>query len=114
MTEVQWRSCSSPEEMLKYLTDQASPRKLRLYAIGCCRRIWHLLTDERCRYAVNKAQDFVDGRATLADLEAAGRTAAAVARVWGDLGSKTAWSSHVLGGAAWAATRSPAWLAAWD
>ena len=114
MTEAQWPSCTSPEAMLNHLTDRASPRKLRLYAIGCCRRIWHLLEDDRCRHAIDKAQDFVDGRAVPAELEAAGRTVAGVARVWGDVGSPAARSSFALGGAAWAATRSSAWLAAWD
>jgi hypothetical protein len=114
MTETQWPTCQSPEAMLNALTDEASPRKLRLYAVGCCRRIWHLLHDDRCRHAVEVAQRFVDGRATAFDLEAAGRTVAGVARVWGDVGSAVARSTFALGGAAWAATRASAWLAAWD
>ena len=68
MTEEQWRTCISPEAMLNHLTARASPRKLRLYAIGCCRRIWPLFTDERCKHAVNVAQRFVDGRVSAADL----------------------------------------------
>jgi hypothetical protein len=114
MTEAQWRNCTSPEAMLNHLTKQASPRKLRLYAIGCCWRIWSLLTDDRCRYAINKARDFVDGRATPVELEAAMRMVAAVAHVWGDIGSPAARASHALGGAAWAATKASAWEAAWD
>jgi hypothetical protein len=114
MTEDYWPTCTSPEAMLNHLTDRASPRKLRLYAIGCCRRIWHLLKDDRCRHAVEIAQRFVDGRATQFDLESAGRTVAGVARVWGDIGSPVARSGFALGGAAWAVTRSSAWLAAWD
>ena len=55
MTEAQWRTSTSPEAILNYLTDKASPRKLRLYAIGCCRRIWTNLHDERCWYAVEVA-----------------------------------------------------------
>jgi hypothetical protein len=35
MTEAQWRRCASTEALLNHLTDRASPRKLRLYAIGC-------------------------------------------------------------------------------
>jgi hypothetical protein len=114
MTEDQWPTSQNPEAMLNALSDQASPRKLRLYAVGCCRRIWHLLRDDRCKHAVEVAQRFVDGRATAFDLEAAGRTVAGVARVWGDVGSPVARSTFALGGAAWAATRSSAWLAAWD
>lgn len=114
MTDTQWRTCSSPEAMLNYLTDRASPRKLRLYAIGCCRRIWHLLTDDRCRHAVEIAQRFVDGRSTPADLAAAGQLVAAVARVWGDVGLPVARAKYAIGGAAWASTRPSPWLAAWD
>jgi hypothetical protein len=114
MTEAQWRNCISPEAILNFLTDKASERKLRLYAIGCCRRIWRWLTDDRSRHAVETAQRFIDNRATEAELSAAGQMAAVVARVWGDVGSPIAHSTHALGGAAWAATRFPAWHAAWD
>src|SRR5690349_11301422 len=69
MTEDQWPTSQNPEAMLNALTDQASPRKLRLYAVGCCRRIWHLLRDDRCKHAVEVAQRFVDGRATTNELE---------------------------------------------
>ncbi len=114
MTETHWPTCGNPEAMLNTLTDAASPRKLRLYAINCCRRIWHLMHDPRCRHAVEVAQRFVDGQATPSELEAAGRTVASVARVWGEIASPVARSTFALGGAAWAATRASAWLAAWD
>ena len=114
MIEAQWPTCSNPEAMLNLLTERASPRKLRLYAVGCCRRIWPLMRDDRCRHAVEVAQRYVDGRATASELEAAGRTVAGVARVWGDVSSPVARSTFSLGGAAWAATRSSAWVAAWD
>ncbi len=114
MNEQQWHSCNNPEEMLKYLTEQANPRKLRLFAIGCCRRIWSQLRDDRCRHAVETAQRFVDGKATAAELAAAERLVASVARVWGNLGTPIARATFSLGGAAWATTRSSAWLAAWD
>jgi hypothetical protein len=114
MTESQWRNCTSPEAILNFLTDKASPRKLRLYAIGCCRRVWQLLNDERCWYAVDVAQRFVDGRATEADLFAAGQGVASLARVSNDPSSRLAESMVSKGGAAWSATRMPAWYAAWD
>src|SRR5262249_11483422 len=114
MTEEQWRDCAGPEAMLNLLTDRASPRKLRLYAVGCCRRIWHLLKDDRCRYAVEVAQRYADGRAGDGDLQAAGRVVEPLARVWGDPSSPMARASQTIGGTAWAATRALAWHAAWD
>jgi hypothetical protein len=114
MTEEQWRACASPEAMLNALTHQASPRKLRLYAIGCCHRIWSLLRDERCRHAVEVAQRFADSLTTPADLAAAERTVAAAARLYGEVGSPVTRSHGGAAGAAWAATRAVAWLAAWD
>jgi hypothetical protein len=114
MTEAEWHACTSPEAMLHHLTDRASPRKLRLYAVNCCRRIWHLLIDPRCQHAIDVAQRFVDGKAAVNDLSAAERNVAAVARVWGDTLSPVARATYAIGGAAWAATRGSAWLSAWD
>jgi hypothetical protein len=114
MTEEDWVGCTSPEAMLNYLGERASPRKLRLYAINCCRRIWHLFRDERCRHAVEVAQRHVDGRATPADLVSAGQVVAAIARIWGDANSPHARATYAIGGAAWSATRASPWVAAWD
>ena len=68
MTEAQWHCCTSPEAMLNHLTERASPRKLRLYAVGCCRRIWHLLTDADGRRAVEVSERYADGTAEPRDL----------------------------------------------
>jgi hypothetical protein len=73
MTEAEWLTCTDPEEMLEAVSDGASERKLRLFAVACCRRIWHLLEDERCRQAVEIAETALDrkrkSRGDLARIE---------------------------------------------
>jgi hypothetical protein len=71
MTEAEWLACSDPERMLAFLGSKASDRIRRLFACACCRRVWHLLADERSREAIGVAEEFAAGRATLAELTAA-------------------------------------------
>lgn len=56
MTEVEWFNSSDPQDMLRYLRDNSSERKFRLFSLACCRRVDRLITDPRSRAAL----DFVD------------------------------------------------------
>ena len=73
MTEAEWFTCNDTYKMLNFLKDKAGERKLRLFAVACCRRIWHRLPDAQSRLAVETAELFIEGMATLEELEAAGR-----------------------------------------
>jgi hypothetical protein len=53
VTEAEWLACDDPEKMLEFLRGKASDRKLRLFAVACCRRTWSLVEDDRKRMVAN-------------------------------------------------------------
>jgi hypothetical protein len=73
MTEAEWLACENSEVMLEPLrhSGTASQRKLRLFACACARRVWHLLSDERSRSAVQVAERYADRPASEAERKAA-------------------------------------------
>ncbi len=90
MTEAEWLACSDPEIMLsflrvgsgraklrRHLSRPACERKLRLFIVACCRRIWPLISDPRSRQAVEKSEQFADGLTDEAMLNTAHQEAVA-------------------------------------
>ncbi|HEY1186012.1 MAG TPA: hypothetical protein VGE74_00085 [Gemmata sp.] len=68
MTEQEWLNCTDPTPMLDFLREQAGDRKLRLFAVGCCRLIWDRLVCPASREAVIASEAFADGRGSDDDL----------------------------------------------
>jgi hypothetical protein len=87
MDEWEWLECDDPWVMLKVVADKLMERKIRLFAVACCRSVWHLLTDDRSRQAIEVAERFADGDATESERASAWEAAGAVstAKHGGDL-----------------------------
>lgn len=63
--ETEWLSSANPDRMLVSLAEsEKNSRRLSRWACACLRRIWPMLTDERCRTAVEVTEQNDDGRTT--------------------------------------------------
>src|SRR5262245_5518452 len=69
MTEEEWLTAADPAPLLAFVRDEASERKFRLFARGCCRLAWERLSDGRSRNVVEVAERFADGKATEPELQ---------------------------------------------
>ena len=78
MTEAEWLACTDPQPMLEFLRRKASDRKVRLFAVACCRRVWSSLELEEFRDAVRKAESFADGIVDPAEMLQAHEKARAI------------------------------------
>jgi translation initiation factor IF-1 len=62
MTEAEWLSCTDPVPMLEFVRSHVSDRKLRLFAVACCRRVSHMLAVE-ARECLELAERVAEGLA---------------------------------------------------
>jgi hypothetical protein len=116
MSELWKRADITPEWRVWIATRPGvlDDRTLLLFACWCVRQVWHLLTDDRSRNAVEVAERFAVGKATVDELSAAFAAAwAARAAAWA--ASAAAWADWAASDDAWAtgdaarAARAAAW-----
>lgn len=85
-------------------------REMRLFGVWCARKVQHLMTDLRSIDALNFAERFANGKATVKELNTA-RAAARAARAAAGAAEDAAWAAEGAAGAvAWAAAGA-AWAA---
>ena len=63
MTEAEWLAATDPEPMLRFLGGKASERKMRLFAVACCRRVRPRRDDAEHQLLVEIAEACADGTA---------------------------------------------------
>src|SRR5262249_11353886 len=112
MTWRDWHEQTDPDTMLEMLRGRISERKARLFAVACCRRVWHLL-DTPHRRAVETAERYADGEVSRSQLVKArdavrlGTRGAALARLVSHRLIQTAQEAWWLGAVMRAAEVSP-------
>jgi hypothetical protein len=67
MTEAEWLAGENPTPMLELLRGKVSNRRLRLFAVACCRHVWEWLLGYS-REAVEVAERYADKQATRAEM----------------------------------------------
>jgi hypothetical protein len=75
VTRGEWLSGADPLEMVNAVADGVTDRKLRLFLVACCRRLWHLPAVPGLRNAAQAAEQFADGECSQEELERAARAA---------------------------------------
>jgi hypothetical protein len=68
VNEAEWLGCTDPQQMLEALRGKASERKLRLFAVACCRRLRGVQRGKN-RQVLDAAEEFADGRIGREEME---------------------------------------------
>jgi hypothetical protein len=109
-TEAEWLTDADPSGMLHYLGQHrrvnrvAGGRRMRLFACACCRQVWHLMTNEDLRRAIEVSERAADGRAPTQELTAAWEAAARVRRA-AERQAEAPRATPLPGSSAWRAAR---------
>jgi hypothetical protein len=75
LTEQEWLGSTDPQKMLGFLASTQSGRKLRLFAVECCRVIRPFIKDPHSRKALRMAERYADGEASSEKLRFAWQSA---------------------------------------
>ncbi|MGE3804075.1 MAG: hypothetical protein AB7K24_05305 [Gemmataceae bacterium] len=67
MTEAEWLTDKQLDRLLGHVHNSVSPRKLRLFACACCRRLWPIV-DSWCHLLCALAERHAEGEATAAEV----------------------------------------------
>jgi hypothetical protein len=73
MTPEEWPTSTDPMAMLAVMYLSQSDRKLRLFAVACARRVASFMDNRGDVAAMDTAEQFADGRASLAQLRRLGQ-----------------------------------------
>ncbi len=112
MTEAEWLACIDPTPMLEFVCEDATERKLRLFGVACCKRMWTLLRDERSRTAIEVAERYADGMAGEKELRDAARASSDAAGLGGFAGDDS-WGRDAFAAGTEGPARAAAWAATW-
>ena len=77
MTESEWLPTTKVGQLLKWLRQHATERKLRSFGCACCHRIEHLL-EEKHRTLISMSERYADGQCTADQLRQAAERAGVV------------------------------------
>jgi hypothetical protein len=78
--EETWLNSTTPSSLLRTLKGKRLPRQRRLFAVACCRRVMEAIPDLQSRQAVDIAERFADGLASVDELQAAYQRAQRIAQ----------------------------------
>jgi hypothetical protein len=114
MTEAEWLACADPTRLMQWERITAAERKVRLFAVACCRRIPALNSHATLAAVITTAERFADRLATEEELRDANLRADGIA----DSAGKTADDCESTEGVSedtvrWQAIHCAGWAAYW-